>query len=113
VPVAYLVDSKGIKRTKATILLSVIVFFISSIIVLNFEQLFGLVITITTEYSQPLLGLVLCIFAGWVWKRDQILTELKNGNEDTESSLFWKIWPWYVKFVCPVVIALMFYRSVI
>lgn len=113
VPVAYLVDSKGIKRTKATILLSVIVFFISSIIVLNFEQLFGLVITITTEYSQPLLGLVLCIFAGWVWKRDQILTELKNGNDDTESSLFWKIWPWYVKFVCPVVIALMFYRSVI
>jgi len=113
VPVAYLVDSKGIKRKKATIMLGLLVFVVSTIIVLNFNALFGFVITLTTEYSQPLLGLVLCIFAGWVWKRDQILTELKQGNENIETGLFWKIWPWYVKFVCPLVIALMFYRSVV
>ncbi len=112
VPVAYFVDNKGMKRKKATILLTIIVFICSSTIVLNFDLLFGFVITLTTEYSQPLLGLVLCIFAGWVWKRDQILEELKQGNEDIESGLFWKIWPYYVKYVCPVVIALMFYRSV-
>jgi NSS family neurotransmitter:Na+ symporter len=113
VPVAYLVDSKGIKRKKATILLSIIVFGISSVIVFNFELLFGLVITLTTEYSQPLLGLVLCVFAGWIWRRDQILEELKQGNENIEQGLFWKIWPLYVKFVCPVVIALMLFRSVL
>ncbi|MDT0594217.1 sodium-dependent transporter [Glaciecola petra] len=112
VPVAFLVDNKGLKRSKATLLITALVFVLSALIVLNFEQLFGLVITATTEYSQPLLGLVLCVFAGWIWRRDQILEELKNGCEDIKTGLFWKIWPWYVKFVCPLVIALMFYRSV-
>jgi NSS family neurotransmitter:Na+ symporter len=112
VPVAFLVDNKGMRRKKATIVISLLVFVISSIIVLNFDDLFGLVISLTTEYSQPLLGLVLCVFAGWVWNRNEILVELKQGNAQTEQSLFWKVWPWYVKFVCPVVIAAMFYRSV-
>ena len=113
VPVAYLVDSKNVKRKKATIILSLLVFVVSAIIVFNFQLMFGFVITLTTEYSQPLLGLVLCIFAGWVWKRDQILTELKQGSDNIEKGLFWKIWPWYVKFVCPLVIAIMFFRSVL
>ena len=112
VPVAYLVDSKGIKRDKATILLMCLVLVTSGIIVFNFEALFGLVITATTQYSQPILGLILCIFAGWVWRRDQILSEIKQGDADIEKSVFWKIWPWYIKFVCPLVIVFMFYRSI-
>ncbi|GAA6183332.1 sodium-dependent transporter [Aliiglaciecola sp. NS0011-25] len=112
VPVAYVVESKGVKRTKAVWLLAICVFVASSIIIFNFSSLFGLVISLTTKYSQPLLGLALCIFAGWVWRRDHILTELRKGDEEVEHSLFWKIWPWYVKFVCPVVIFIMFYRSV-
>jgi NSS family neurotransmitter:Na+ symporter len=113
VPVAFLVDNKGMRRGKATVLLTGLVFVLSAMIVLNFDLLFGFVITLTTEYSQPILGLVLCVFAGWVWKRNEILSELKQGCPDIEKGAFWKIWPWYVKFVCPVVIAAMFYyRSV-
>jgi NSS family neurotransmitter:Na+ symporter len=84
---------------------------ISALIVFNFDELFGLVITLTTKYSQPLLGFILCIFAGWVWRRNDILNELKQGSDNAESTWFWRIWPWYVRFVCPVVIAFMFYRS--
>ncbi|MCV2884140.1 sodium-dependent transporter [Aestuariibacter sp. AA17] len=112
VPVAYVVESKGVERKRAVWGLAFTVFIVSTIIALNFQALFGLVITLTTKYSQPLLGLVLCIFAGWVWKRDQVLAELQDGFEDAEHSVFWKIWPWYVKFVCPVVIFIMFYRSI-
>ncbi|WP_421134660.1 sodium-dependent transporter [Alteromonas sp. A079] len=112
VPVAFMVESKGLKRDKAVLLMATIIFGLSCAIITNFDLLFGFVIALTTEYSQPLLGLVLCIFAGWVWRRDSILTELKQGNEGAEHGIFWKIWPWYVKFVCPVIIALMFYRSV-
>lgn len=113
VPVAFLVDNKGMKRQKATILLTAMVFVLSTILVLNFDLLFGFVISLTTEYSQPLLGLILCIFAGWIWRRNEILSELKQGNEQTEQTWFWRIWPWYIKFVCPLVIAAMFYRSVL
>lgn len=112
VPVSFLVDNKGMKRSLSTVLLTLMVFVLSAIIVLNFEQLFGLVITLTTKYSQPLLGLMLCIFAGWLWNRHQILEELKAGDPNTENTLFWRIWPWYIKFVCPVLIASNFYLSV-
>ncbi|WP_032094121.1 MULTISPECIES: sodium-dependent transporter [unclassified Alteromonas] len=112
VPVAFMVESKGLQRGKAVVFMTALIFILSCIIILNFDMLFGFVIALTTEYSQPLLGLVLCIFAGWVWRRDAILAELKEGNENVEHGLFWKIWPWYVRFVCPVIIALMFYRSV-
>jgi NSS family neurotransmitter:Na+ symporter len=112
VPVAFMVESKGLQRGKAVVFMAALIFILSCIIILNFDMLFGFVIALTTEYSQPLLGLVLCIFAGWVWRRDAILAELKEGNENAEHGLFWKIWPWYVRFVCPVIIALMFYRSV-
>jgi NSS family neurotransmitter:Na+ symporter len=112
VPVSYVIESKGLTRKRAVWTITLIVFIISSTIAFNMATLFGFIITITTKYSQPLLGLVLCIFAGWVWKRDQILAELKHGDEQAEKSLFWRVWPWYVRFVCPVVIAVMFYRSI-
>ena len=112
VPVAYVVENKGVKRQRAVWLIAFAVFCISSTITFYSDPLFDIVVAATTTYSQPLLGLVLCIFAGWVWKRDAILKELKQGQEDVEHSLFWKIWPWYVRFICPVVIFVMFYRSV-
>ncbi|MFT4940601.1 MAG: NSS family neurotransmitter:Na+ symporter [Paraglaciecola sp.] len=112
VPVAYVVESKGIGRKRAVWMLGTFIFVMSTVIILNFELLFGLVIALTTQYSQPLLGLALCIFVGWVWKRDQILSELKNGDANVEQSLFWKIWPWYLRFVCPVIIIFMFVRTI-
>ena len=111
VPVSYVVENKGVSRHKAVWLIAGIILAASVIIILNFSTLFGFVIALTTRYSQPLLGLMLCIFAGWVWKRNEILQELKKGDQLAEHSIFWRIWPWYVKFVCPVVILLMFYRS--
>ena len=111
VPVAFLVDNRKFARSRATILVVLFVLVVSASIVYNFDLLFERVISITTEYSQPLLGLVLCIFAGWVWRRDSILQELQQGDERAHLGLFWKIWPWYVKFICPLVIAFMFYRS--
>ncbi len=113
VPVAYMVESKNVNRKKAVWLIAAIIFAASTLIILNFGNLFGLVITATTEYSQPLLGMVLCIFAGWVWNRNGLLNELKEGSPDIEGTMFWKIWPVYVKFICPVVIFFMFIRSVL
>lgn len=112
VPVAYVVENRGVERHKAVWMITFVIFAISTTIALNFGTLFGFVIDLTTKYSQPLLGFALCIFAGWIWHRDEILTELKKGDEHSEQRLFWKVWPWYVKFVCPVVILIMFYRSV-
>ncbi|MGB0668815.1 MAG: sodium-dependent transporter, partial [Porticoccaceae bacterium] len=93
---------------RATWLIGLLVFAISATICLNFESLFGFVITMTTERAQPLLSMMLCIFAGWVFYRNSILEELKSGSPDVEQGLFWKIWPLYVKLFCPALILLTF-----
>ena len=108
VPVSYAVEQHTVSRVKATWLVGLIIFAISATISLNFDSLFGFVITLTTERAQPLLSMVLCIFAGWVFYRNSILQELKEGSPQVENSLFWKIWPAYVKFFCPALILLTF-----
>ena len=108
VPVSYAVEAHQISRHKATWLVGLLVFGISTTICLNFESLFGFIITMTTERAQPLLSMMLCIFAGWIFYRNSILQELKSGSPDVEQGLFWKIWPVYVKFFCPALILLTF-----
>ncbi|CZF79638.1 Sodium:neurotransmitter symporter family protein [Grimontia celer] len=80
----------------------------STVIIFNFGSLFGLVISITTEYMQPILGLIMALIAGWIWKRNQVLEELRQGNPEISESLFWKVWPTYVRVVCPILMALVF-----
>ncbi len=80
----------------------------SSIIVFNFDDLFGLVISLTTEYAQPIIGLLVALMVGWIWQRNQVLQELKHGYPEIESGLFWKIWPIYVRVMCPILMMLVF-----
>jgi NSS family neurotransmitter:Na+ symporter len=112
VPVCYAIERYDISRHGATWIVAGMIFLASCVIILNFDALFGFVVDFTTRYSEPMLGLLLCIFAGWVWRRDILLSELAQGHPDIEQSLFWKIWPSYVRFVCPLLIALVFYQSV-
>ena len=108
VPVSYAVEAHQVNRNKATWLIGLIVLAMSTLICLNFDSLFGFVITMTTERAQPLLSMMLCVFAGWVFYRNSILQELKSGSPDVEQGMFWKIWPVYVRFFCPVLILLTF-----
>jgi NSS family neurotransmitter:Na+ symporter len=108
VPVSYAVEAHEVSRNRATWLVGVLVFGISTLICFNFDGLFGFVITMTTERAQPLLSMMLCIFAGWIFYRNSILEELKSGDPDVEQGIFWKIWPVYVKFFCPALILLTF-----
>lgn len=112
VPVAYVVENHDYQRTRASWLIGSAITGLSLVIVFNFEALFGLVIAITTRYSQPILGLFFCIYAGWAWQRNKALTEIKKGNEKAQQGIFWAIWPWYVRFVCPVFILAMFIHAI-
>jgi NSS family neurotransmitter:Na+ symporter len=110
-PVSYVVERHNIERKKATTFIGLGIFILSALIVFNFDVLFGLVISISTVYGQPLIAMLCCVFVGWIWFRNDILTELKQGNDMVEHSLFWKIWPWYTKFVCPTAIGIVFWHS--
>ncbi|MFQ3197908.1 MAG: NSS family neurotransmitter:Na+ symporter [Paraglaciecola sp.] len=111
VPVAYSLESKGGSRSTRTIVIGLLILLISIVVIFFFETLFGFVVKITTVYSQPLISLIMCIYVGWVWHRNKLLKELQQGNESLESSFFWRVWPYYVKFICPIVITLMFLQT--
>ncbi|MBE0386776.1 sodium-dependent transporter [Pseudoalteromonas luteoviolacea] len=110
-PVSYVVEKFALARIQATWLIGFIVSVVSVSIIFNFSALFGFVVQLTTQFAQPLLGMLCCIFAGWIWHRGKLLKEIKEGNESVENTLFWKVWPWYIKFVCPLAIGLVFINS--
>ena len=104
VPLSYMVETRSVSRRKAGVVLGAGIAVISLIIVFNFNVLFDLVVSLTTEYSQPLLGFFFAIFAGWIWNRNGILAEIKQGCEGAEHGMFWRIWPFYIRFICPLAI---------
>lgn len=111
VPVAYAVDNRNIDRRKASIAIGLFFWAVSMIIALNFDLLFNFVVVLTTQYIQPLLGLFICIFVGWVMNRNSLLQELKQGNPEIENSLFMKVWPFFVRIISPILILLIFAQS--
>ena len=108
VPVAYAVENHGVQRKRATLLIGSTIAVVSAAIIVNGDTLFNLVVVVSTQYSEPLVGVMMCVFAGWVMQRNRLLQELKKGNEDVEHGWFWKIWPVYVRFVCPAAILTIF-----
>ena len=112
VPVAYCVEEHKVPRKTGAYVIGASISLFSAVILLNFDTLFGLVVSVTTRYSEPLLGFVFCIYAGWILHRDKLLEELRKGNPEIEQGLFWKIWPWWVRVVCPAIILAIFAQSI-
>ena len=104
-PVSCMTERLRVNRTRSGVLICLGVLIVTTIIVLNFDWMFGAVITLTTQYAQPINSLLICLFAGWLMCRNQKLQEIKRGWPEVESSLFWKIWPWYIRIICPILIA--------
>ncbi|MCL1141373.1 sodium-dependent transporter [Shewanella gaetbuli] len=107
VPTSYIVEKTTISRERATLLVGATIAILASVIVFNFEALFGLIITLTTERAQPLIALGIAIFLGWVWNRNQLISVIAAQEGVNTNTVFWRIWPVYVKFICPVLIMLI------
>jgi NSS family neurotransmitter:Na+ symporter len=110
VPVSYTIEHHGVERHKAALAIGSFIAVISLFIVFNFDPLFDMVVTYTTEFSQPLLALFFCVFVAWIWHRNEVLAEIKQGYSEVEAGLFWKIWPFYVKYICPLTILLVYFQ---
>jgi neurotransmitter:Na+ symporter, NSS family len=110
-PVSYAVERHDMERTTATTYIGLGILVLSIIIVLNISFMLDLVAMVSTQYGQPIIAMLCCVFVGWIWYRNALLSEIKLGNPEVENTLFWKIWPWYIKFICPTAIATVFIHS--
>ncbi|NNO01101.1 sodium-dependent transporter [Vibrio sp. B1-2] len=110
-PVALVSERFNTKRAPTSWVLGALIALVSVVIVYNFGVLFGLVATVATQYLQPTAALMFCLFGGWVWRRHAKVKELEQGFPEFQLGWFGKIWPWYVKFVCPVLVATVIWAS--
>lgn len=110
-PVSFLMSRTKLSRSRSVSFVSSLCFLVSLLIIFNFESLFSSVITVSTRYAQPLTSLGVTLFVAWVWKRNEVLKELSSNNLEFNQSFFWKIWPWYLKIVCPILVLVVIIQS--
>ena len=111
VPVSYSTERFNMPRPQMTWLLGGLLALVSVIICWNFGSLFGFVIRLSTQQIQPLVGLGFVLLGGWMWGRAKLFEELAQGSPELANSTFWRIWPWYVRIVCPLLVIIVIASS--
>ncbi|WP_286296066.1 sodium-dependent transporter [Vibrio apostichopi] len=110
-PVALVSERFNTRRTPTSWVIGGAIALFSVVIVYNFAAMFGMVAMIATQYLQPVAALMFCLFGGWVWSRASKVKELEQGCPDFQLGWFGKVWPMYVKFVCPILVATVIWAS--
>lgn len=103
VPVSFVIDEFEVKRKKAawSVGLSILVV---SIIVSFFPMLIGWFDYLFSSIGLPLGGFLICIFVGYVWKTENAVNEMEYGFAGIKQTLFSKVWPIFIKYICPAAI---------
>ncbi len=103
VPVAFAIDEFGWRRKVAARVVGVGILAVSILVAFN-QSLIGTFVTIFNGVGLPLGGFLICYFIAYVWKTDNALDEMELGYVNIRQSLFSKIWPLFIKIVCPLAI---------
>ena len=107
VPVSCLIDELGLRRRQATIIAGVGIGAVGIVVAMQ-QGLIGTFATIFSTVGLPLGGLLICLFLAYVWKMGPAMEELESGFPGVRQSLFGKIWPLFMRFLCPLLIAIVF-----
>lgn len=115
VVVAYLMDERGLTRKKAVVGTGVILVIMNMLASLSMGLLsdftiFGVVIFdffdfITDKIFLAIGGMLVAIFVGWVMKKEDLRDEL--SNKGTVKFALFEGWYFLIKFVIPVLIAIV------
>jgi NSS family neurotransmitter:Na+ symporter len=103
VPVSYVIDEFEVKRKRAawTVGLSILVV---SIVVAFYPSLIGLFDYLFSSIGLPLGGFLICIFVGYFWTTDSAINEMEYGFAGIKQTMFVKVWPIFIKYICPAAI---------
>lgn len=117
--VAWLIESKGMKRVQASLLSGVVLWLLSLLTIGSFagsswaqwhfnflgkevHTLFDMLDHLTSDIMLPLGGLAVAIFAGWIMRQQATAEELNT------SPLTYTIWRFCIRWFTPVAIILVF-----
>lgn len=117
---AYFIDEFKWSRTKATWLLTGVIFLLNILCSLSMGPLshvlifgknfFDLFDYITSNILLPLGGFMMCVFIGYVWGVDKAAAEImQNGKFPFKSKGFWTL---MVKVVAPIAVFIVFLNMI-
>lgn len=110
VPTSYLVDEHGVARKTASLLMGGLIAAVSLVIAFD-PSLIGLFVEVFNNIGLPLGGLMICLFVAYYWKTEKALDEMQDGYSHLRGGLFANLWPIFMKFVCPLLIVLVFLNT--
>lgn len=111
VPVSYVIDEHGFSRKKAAWSVGGFIGVISLLISFDLNWIDRLDL-VFNQIGLPLGGFMTCIFLGYVWKVGSAMEEIEQGYESLQNSFFHKAWPYFIKYICPLMIGTVFAISV-
>jgi NSS family neurotransmitter:Na+ symporter len=103
VPVSFVIDEFEMKRKKAAWIVGLSILVVS-IIVAYFPALIGWFDYLFSSIGLPLGGFLISIFVGYVWTTENAINEMEYGFAGIKQTLFSKVWPIFIKFICPAAI---------
>lgn len=112
-PVALIEERRDTRSAWHSWIIGLVIALLSTVIIFNFGALFGFVIKLSTQYLQPIVALCICLFGGWVWNRNKKLQELSSGDELVLGTWFGRIWPLYVRWICPLFVTSIVWASLV
>ncbi|KUI98482.1 sodium-dependent transporter [Vibrio sp. MEBiC08052] len=110
-PVTLVSERWNTSRNGTTWALGTVIALFSVVVLYHFAELFGLVVMLATQYLQPLAALMFCLFGGWVWRHSAKITELEHGFSGVSQHWFGRLWPAYIKYVCPLFVVAVIWFS--
>ena len=121
--VAWLVENRGMRRIKASVLAGFATWLFGLLTVFSFNMLsefkplsiipifrdstiFDLLDYLTANIMLPLGGLLIAIFAAWTMSRESSMDELNMGDR-----FFYPLWRFLVRYITPVAVGIVFVRA--
>ena len=99
VGVAYLVEEKGVSRTKATIGLGALVWAIGVACSLS-GGVFNFLDHLCSDWLMPFGGLLFAMFVGWKMSRNDVRDELTNGG--TRNRALFNVVYFLIRYLAPI-----------
>lgn len=131
VPVSYMVDEHKVPRKKAVWLVSLIIFILGlpSLMANGYSEFLTNFITyvgadaptdfmtflghIANDTFLPLGGILITIFAAYVWKKKNLNLEIESGYESFKDSFVEKYINLAISFISPVILSILLVLSVL
>ncbi|RBP44949.1 sodium-dependent transporter [Garciella nitratireducens] len=117
--VSYLIDERGWARKKAVVIISIILFIMCITASLSMglwsgftimgRNIFDTLDYIASYILLPLAGMFTSVFIGWIWGKEQVLTEVTNSGK-IKFSIF-NLWFFLCRWIIPVIIFFVFLSS--